>query len=148
MEFFWNDAHDDKFFHILDTETRELLPVHNPLTLFQKVYYDDTKNDYSEFDTSVFDKKFVKVVVINKSDTFTFDRFLDRIQQRDIYDLKIQEDFSEFTGENVNDDGLEIEDTSTLLGAYIDNVETLLDKERIKNEVLDLMTEAQTLEVM
>jgi DNA repair exonuclease SbcCD nuclease subunit len=148
MEFFWNDAHDDKFFHILDTETRELTPVRNPLTMFQRVYYDDTKQDYSEFDTSRFDNQFVKVVVINKSDSFVFDRFIDRIMQRDVYDLKIQEDFSEFTGENVSDDGIEIEDTPTLLSAYVENVETVLDKERIKSEVLDLMTEAQTQDIV
>ena len=74
MEFFSNDAHDDKFFHILDTETRELTPVHNPIRLFQKFYYDDSKNDYSEMDTEIFDEKFVKVVVINKTDPFSFDR--------------------------------------------------------------------------
>ena len=148
MEFFWNDAHDDKFFHILDTETRELLPVHNPLTLFQKIYYDDSKQDYLEFDTEICDKKFVKVVVINKSDNFVFERFIDRVQQRDTYDLKIQEDFSEFSGENVSDKGIELEDTGTLLGQYVENVETALDKERIKKEVLELMTEAQTLEVV
>ena len=89
-----------------------------------------------------------KVVVIKKADSFTFDRFLDRIQQRDTYDLKIQEDFSEFEGSNVADDGLEVEDTTSLLSAYVDNVETVLDKERIKGEVLDLMTEAQSQDVV
>ena len=147
MEFFWNDAHDDKFFHVLDTETRELLPVKNTLTLFEKLYYDDTKEDYSEYDTSRFDNKFVKVIVINKSDNFTFDRVIDRIQQRNVHDLKIAEDFSEFTGSSVGDDGLEVEDTATLLGQYVDNVETVLDKERIKLQMHDLMIEAQTLEV-
>lgn len=148
MEFFWNDAHDDKFFHILDTDTRELIPVRNPLTLHEKIYYDDEKTDYNTFDLGYLDQKFVKVIVVNKNDTFTFDRFLDRIQQKEIYDLKVQEDFSEFVGENVNDDGLDVEDTSVLLGSYIDNVETLLDKERIKKEVSDLMREAQSLEVV
>lgn len=147
MEFFWNDAHDDKFFHILDTDTRELIPVHNPLTLHEKIYYDDSKVDYNTFDLSYLDQKFVKVIVVNKNDTFTFDRFLDRIHQKEIYDLKVQEDFSEFVGENVNDDGLDVEDTSVLLGSYIDNVETLLDKERIKKEVSDLMTESQSMDV-
>jgi len=42
---------------------------------------------------------------------------------------------------------LDVEDTSVLLGSYIDNVETLLDKERIKKEVSDLMTEAQSMEI-
>lgn len=147
MEFFWNDAHDDKFFHVLDTDTRELIPVRNPLTLFHRIRYDDEKEDYNEMDLSVLDKRFVKVVVINKTDGFTFERFIDRIQQRDIYDLKIQEDFNEFTGESVSDEGLEVEDTSTLLSQYVDNVETILDKERIKREMNDLMLEAQTLEI-
>ena len=147
MEFFWNDAHDDKFFHVLDTDTRELIPVRNPLTLFHRIRYDDEKEDYNEMDLSILDKRFVKVVVINKTDGFTFERFIDRIQQRDIYDLKIQEDFNEFTGESVSDEGLEVEDTSTLLSQYVDNVETILDKERIKREMNDLMLEAQTLEI-
>jgi DNA repair exonuclease SbcCD nuclease subunit len=147
MEFFWNDANDPKYFHILDTETRELIPVQNPLTLHEKIYYDDEVADYNKLEIDHLDQKFVKVVVINKNDPFTFDRFLDRIQQREIYDLKVQEDFSEFLGENVSDEGLDVEDTSVLLGSYIDNVETLLDKERIKKEVSDLMTEAQSMEI-
>ena len=147
MEFFWNDAHDDKFFHILDTDTRELLPVRNPVTLFERIRYDDTKHDYNTMALEYLDNKFVKVVVINKTDAFTFDRFLDRIQQKDIYELKIQEDFSEFNSDNVNDEGLEVEDTSELLNQYVDNVETLLNKDRIKMELSELMKEAQSMEV-
>ena len=36
MEFTWNDFGDTKHFHILDTETREIEPVHNPLKMFHK----------------------------------------------------------------------------------------------------------------
>ena len=147
MEFFWNDAGDDKFFHIIDTETRELTPVRNPLTLYEKIYYDDERTDYNTYDVLRLDGKFVKVVVTNKTDTFTFDRFLDRVQQRNIHDLKIQEDLTEFLGENVGDDGLEVEDTPELLRGYVDNVETILDKERLKKELLDLMLEAETVEL-
>jgi len=147
MEFFWNDAHDDKFFHILDTKSRELLPVRNPVTLFERIRYDDTKHDYNAMPLEYLDNKFVKVVVINKTDAFTFDRFLDRVQQRQIHELKIQEDFSEFSSDNVNDEGLEVEDTSELLNQYVDNVETILDKDRIKMELSELMKEAQSMEV-
>ena len=147
MEFFWNDAGDDKFFHILDTDTRELLPVRNPITLYEKIYYDDEVTDYSEYEVSHLDAKFVKVVVKNKTEPFTFDRFLDRIQSRSIHDLKIQEDFTEFLGENVEDAGLEVEDTNELLRSYVDNVETVLDKERLKKELIDLMQEAETIEI-
>ena len=40
MEFFWNDCNDKKYFHVLDTQTRELTAIHNPLTIFEKVYSD------------------------------------------------------------------------------------------------------------
>ena len=147
MEFFWNDAGDNKFFHVLDTDTRELLPVRNPITLYEKILYDDTVIDYNDWDDSIFDNKFVKVVVINKTDQFTFDRFLDRIQARKIYDLKIQENLQEWVGENVADSDLELEDTSELLRGYVDAVETILDRDRLKNELINLHTEAETFEI-
>lgn len=147
LEFFWNDAHDNKYFHVMDTETRELEAIHNPHTLFERIYYDDTKHDYLHYPIDNIEGKFVKVVVINKSDTFTFDRFIDRIQSRKIHELKIAENFAEFTGSNVDDEGVSLEDTSTLLNSYIDAVDTDLDKDRIKHQVHELMLEAQTFEI-
>lgn len=148
MEFFWSDAHDPKYFHVLDTDTREITPVRNPHTLFEKIVYDDSETDYSSYDTSHLDQKFVKVVVLNKQDTFTFDRFIDRIQNANVHDLKIAENFSEFIGENVEDENVLVEDTSTLLDSYIDAVDTDLDKDRIKVNMKNLLTEAQTLEIV
>lgn len=147
MEFFWSDAGDPKYFHVLDTDTRELTAIHNPYTLFEKVVYDDVKIEYNSYDTSVFDGKFVKVVVANKEDAFVFDRFIDRIQNQDIHELKIAEDFREFEGEQVDDENISFEDTGTLLSSYVDAVDTELDKDRIKTQLRELMTEAQTLEI-
>ncbi len=147
MEFFWSDAHDNKHFHIFDTNTRELTPIRNPHTLFEKITYDDTKEDYLTCPIDHLDNKFVKVIVVNKSDTFTFDRFIDRINNKHIHDLKIAENFHEFLGDKVNDDQISVEDTSVLLYSYIDAVDTDLDKDRIKKEMSDLMTEAQALEI-
>src|SRR5210317_629444 len=147
MEFFWSDAGDPKYFHVLDTETRQIEAVRNSYTLFEKVVYDDDKTEYNDFDTSVFDGKFVKVVVVNKKDAFVFDRFIDRIQNQDIHELKIAEDFREFEGEQVDDENISFEDTGTLLSSYVDAVDTELDKDRIKTQLRELMTEAQTLEI-
>ena len=147
MEFFWSDAHDPKGFHILDTETREVKKVINPYTLFHKIVYNDTKMCYNTYDVSQLDKKFVKVVVVNKGDSFLFDRFIDRIQSQDIYDLKIAENFSEFVGNNIADEGLEVDDTPKLMDDYIDAVDTDLDKDKIKVHMRDLMTQAQALEI-
>lgn len=149
MEFFWNDAHDKKYFHIFDTETRELTPVQNPITIFERIYYDDTRegNDYLNMSVEHLDDKFVKLVVMNKSDPFVFDMFVDRIQNRQIHELKIAENFQEFIGTAVDDDKVSVEDTETLLYTYIDAVDTHLDKNRIKKDINELMIEAQTLEI-
>jgi hypothetical protein len=147
MEFFWSDAHDPKYFHVIDTETREIEKVNNPYTLFEKIVYNDDKMDYNTYDVKKLVGKFVKVVVVNKQDTFLFDKFIDRIQNQDIHELKIAENFNEFLGENVDDEGLEIEDTVQLVDDYIDGVDTDLDKDRIKVNMRELMTEAQALEI-
>lgn len=147
MEFFWSDAHDPKGFHVIDTETREIEKISNPHTLFEKILYDDEKMDYNSMDVDHLDNKFVKVVVINKKDQFVFDRFIDRIQNRDIHELKIAENFSEFIGENVDDNEINFDDTAEIVDTYIDAVDTDLDKKRIKGQVRELMTEAQALEV-
>jgi predicted phosphodiesterase len=147
LEFFWSDAHDPKYFHVLDTETRELEAIRNPHTLFEKIVYDDSKKDYSRFDVEYLDNKFVKIVVINKNDMFTFDRFIDRIQSRNIHDLKIAENFNEFIGDNVDDESISVEDTTTLLDSYIDAVDTDLDKDTLKVNMRNLLIEAQALEI-
>ena len=147
LEFFWSDAHDPKYFHVIDTETREIEKVNNPYTLFEKIVYNDDKMDYNTYDVKKLVGKFVKVVVVNKQDTFLFDKFIDRIQNQDIHELKIAENFNEFLGENVDDEGLEIEDTVQLVDDYIDGVDTDLDKDRIKVNMRELMTEAQALEI-
>jgi DNA repair exonuclease SbcCD nuclease subunit len=146
MEFFWNDAHDPKYFHIYDTETREMTPVQNKVTLFHKIYYNEDTINYFE-DMSYLNGKFVKLIVSNRSDMQKFERYVDKIQSQKIHELKIAEDFKEFRGENVSDSDITIDDTETLVYNYIQEVETDLDKERIKAVVSELMIEAQSVEI-
>lgn len=152
MEFFWSDAHDPKYFHILDTATREVTPVQNTITLFEKVYYDDTV-DKAEFKyrtgklPDVTDK-FVKLIVVNKSDPKLFDHFVTRLQSKRIHELKIAENFEEFTGGSVDDEKISVDSTEDLLYSYIDAVDTSLDKGKIKSMVHELMIEAQTMELV
>lgn len=146
MEFFWNDCNDNKYFHILDTETRELTPVRNPITIYEKIYYDHEKINKFQ-DLKYLDDKFVKVIVVNKGDPIEFEKFIDRVQAQKIHELKIAEDFKEFMGDNVADGEVNIDDTETIVYEYIDNVVTELDKEKIKRIISDLMKEAQSLEI-
>lgn len=150
MEFTWADAGDPKYFHVIDTETREIEAVCCPITMFEKIYYDDSKLNYFEdYDASKLENKFVKVIVVNKKDPFTFDRFIDKIQQVDHHDLKIAENFDEFIGENVEvDESVSVEDTTTLLDSYVDNTETDLQKDRLKELMRSVYVEAMNEEIV
>lgn len=148
MEFNWSDCDDPKYFHVFDTDTRELTPVRNPITIFHKIYYDDTNKDYNEVDVGQFENMFIKVIVANKKDPFSFDRFIDRLQQVKTHEIKIAETFDEFSGESVEDAKVSVEDTSEMLDTYVDAVETDLDKDRIKNIMRGLYVEAQNAEVV
>jgi len=148
MEFTWSDVDDPKFFHILDTETRELTPVRNPITMFEKIVYNDEQIDYNSIDVEQYRHKFIKVLVVNKTDLYQFDKFIDRLQGVETYELKIAENFEEFVGSSVDDDKVSLEDTKDLLDTYVDAVETDLDKDNIKMKLRELYTEAQNLEVV
>jgi len=148
FEMTWADVDDPKYFHILDTETREIEAIRNPLTIFKKVVYDDSKTDYDKVDVKQFEKQFIKLIVINKNDLYMFDKFIDRLQSIDTYELKIAESFDEYLGESVNDEKISLEDTTELLDSYVEAVDTDLDKEHIKVELRKLYTEAQNLEVV
>jgi DNA repair exonuclease SbcCD nuclease subunit len=147
MEFTWGDCDDPKYFHVLDTTTRELTAINNPYTLHTKVVYNDEKMDYNEYDVTKLDNQFVKVIVEKKTDFFGFDRFIDRIQQRPIHELKIAETFAEFLGENVNDEEVNVDDTQVLLDSYVDATESEVDKEKLKTLLRNLYVEAQNTEI-
>jgi DNA repair exonuclease SbcCD nuclease subunit len=148
MEFTWGDCDDPKYFHILDTDTRQITPVLNPHTLHTKVVYNDEKMDYNGYDVAALDSQFVKVIVEKKTDYFSFDRFIDRIQQRPIHELKIAESFEEFLGENVEDDEIQLDDTQVLLDSYVEAVETEADKEKLKTLLRSLYVEAQNTQLV
>ena len=151
MEFTWSDYNDPKFFHVIDTETRELTPVRNPITIFEKVVYNDAEIDYNSNDYKLpeLNDKYVKIVVAKKTDPYLFDKFVSRIQNEfNLHDLKIVESFDEFLGSNVDlSDNVKIEDTSELLDNYIEQVETELDKERLKTAMRMIYVEALNMEI-
>ena len=94
MEFNWSDCEDSKFFHVLDTETRELEPVRNPITLFDRIVYDDIENDYNEYDATDHTNKFIKLIVKNKTDMRMYDSFVENLVLASCHDLKIIETFN------------------------------------------------------
>ena len=142
-QMFWNDCNHTRGFHIFDTETQELEFIANPFSIFEKFYYDDTP--YQLFDASNLKDKIVKIIVRNKSDQLSFEKFIDKIHKSGASDVKIVENFS------VDDDDVEFEDgkcedTLTFLNKYIDDSEFNLDKDIVKKLMRDVYREACEME--
>ena len=148
MEFMWSDCNDRKYFHILDTDTRELTSVENPITIFEKILYNDKEKDPNLIDVRKLDDKFVKVIVVNKTKPAEFEKFLDRVNFQKVHGLQIAENFQDFVGTNVEDSKISVDSTDELLYSYIDAVDTDLSKDKIKSIVRELMIEAQSLEIV
>ena len=142
-ELTWADSCDPKFFHVLDTTTRELTPVRNELTLFNKIFY--STSNVPEVDKEKIAGTYVKIVAVEKKDLFEFDKFVDMVQACEPYDLKIIESYDDFVGESIDDSEVDTIDTTTLLNTYVDAIETDLDKERLKKLLQELYVEAQNI---
>ena len=127
-EMFWNDVNDKRGFHIYDTKTLKLKTINNPNALYKVINYNDTPRQLTKFNE--YANKIVKVVVRQKSDEKEYDRFMDSLFKANPHDVKIIEktDHLVFDGEIYN----QTEDTMTLLSASVDDLETDLDKNRIK----------------
>ena len=65
-----------------------------------------------------------------------------------MWDLKVVEDFSDLSVDFVSDNVVkESQDTLSLLDRYVEEIETNLDKERIKTKLKSLYIEAGDLEL-
>ena len=138
-QLYWNDYKEKRGFHILDTETLQLEFIENTYTLFEKIYYDDSTTDYTNFDFSNYKNKFIKVFVQNKNNEYLFDKFLETFYDIGIHELKVIEDKK--TEQVDIDINIEGEDTLTTLNSFIDDIE-YVDKNSIKNKIKSLYLEA------
>ena len=136
---FWNDVNDEnRGFHLFDTETLEHTPVNNPYRLHHIIYYND--QDYQLFDARELEDKIVKVVVRTKSDQVKFEKFIDKLYNVNVAELKIVENFGiQETGEF---EAFESEDTLSILSRYVNESEIDLDKSRIQKVLNDIYREA------
>lgn len=147
-EMTWNDYDDPRGFHFFDLETRKLEFVENPYKMFKRVVYDDKEQEPVDLDTLSLEDSIVKVVVLNKTDYYKFDKFVHKLYTLGCHDIKIVEDLSEFDNGELQDESINLEDTLSVLSNYIDSVETDVDKEAVKTYMRGLYTEAINLEVV
>ena len=138
-EMFWNDVDDEnRGFHLFDTETLEHTPVNNPYRLHKVIYYND--QDYQLFDARELENKIVKVVVRKKSNQVKFEKFIDKLYNANVAELKVVENFILHDAENF--EAFESEDTLSILNRYVEEAQVDLDRSRIQKMLQDTYQEA------
>ena len=137
-EMYWNDLSDTRGFHIFDTETLEHTPIDNPYKMFYNIYYEDT--NHQTFDTRKYDDKIVKLIVRKKTDQTKFERFVDKLYNSNVFELKIVENFQLIDNEDF--EAFESENTLSILNRYVEESEIDLEKSRIQTMISDVYQEA------
>lgn len=144
MQFTWSDYGDQKYFHIFDTDDQSITPVHNPLTMFEKAFYDDSKESFetiSNADYSKYAGKFTKVIVVNKENPYWFDTFLDKVHGVNPLHVSVVDDNKHM--DFMDDDEVgDIEDTLTILNKYIEGLEIQGKKKPLTELMTSLYHEA------
>lgn len=146
-ELTWQDYNDPRGFHLFNLNGRQLEFIANPYTMFARIEYNDKEKATIDLDALDLAGKFVKLVVVNKTDYYKFDQFTQKLYNKGCAEVKIVENFSEYE-EGTIDGDINLEDTMSVLDNYIDSIETDSDKERIKQYMKMLYTEAVNQEVV
>ena len=149
----WSDYDDTRGFHLYDTQKFELEFIPNPNDMFLKIVYNDIK--FKAYlpkrlsDLSLYTNKYVKVVVLNKSNPYLFDKFIDSLYSVNPLDVTIVEDTIDLT-ENGDDDIItQSEDTLDILNKFVDSVqEDNIDNARLKGILHEIYVEALNSEMV
>jgi DNA repair exonuclease SbcCD nuclease subunit len=145
----WSDYDDERGFHILDTETRELTFIQNPYRLFHKIVYNDvgkTMDQLVDQDFSQYKDTFVKLIVKHKENPYWFDMVVDKIEAAGVSDLQVVEDNLNLNLEDDSDIVNEAEDTLTIMRKFVEQFADKNVSDSLNNLLFDLYREAITLE--
>jgi DNA repair exonuclease SbcCD nuclease subunit len=145
-EMMWSDYGVQKGFHIFDTDTSSLEFIDNPYKMFHRINYDDSDKELDEIldqDFSIYENAYIKVVVVDKTNPFLFDRYIDALQKVEPTDISIIEEFDV----GMEDGDVEfVEDTLTILDNYLDSKELDVDKSKVKSVIRSVYNEAISIE--
>ncbi|MFZ9661835.1 MAG: hypothetical protein ACO29O_08150 [Chitinophagaceae bacterium] len=123
--------------------------VENPFRMFYKINYNDSTLLYDEVvntDYSHLSNKYVKIVVEERSNSFLFDTLIDHITKYNPLELLVVEDFTDYSGNNVDIEVDQAEDTITILSKYIDGLTLPVESGTIKDILRDIYNEAMSME--
>ena len=144
-ELFWSDYKDQKGFGVFDTQSNVFKFVTNPNRMFHKLTYDDTKELNEDF--SNLKNKYIKIVVVQKTNPQKFDTFMDDIYKMNPIDVTIVEDVNEMVN-NEEDVVDQAQDTLTILSNYIDQQTIQVEPQKLKTVMRELYLEALSSETI
>ena len=143
-ELTWQDYNDPRGFHLFDLKTQDLEFIENTNRMFHKILYDDKEQTIKEIDNTdlkPYTNTYVKVVVINKTNPYLFDKFMNNLYNVNPADITIAEDFTELTDDDTMVD--QAEDTLTILNKYVDGIEEEnINNDKLKKLLKELYVEA------
>ena len=137
-QLYWNDLGEVRGFHILDLDTGELEFIANPNPMYNKIFYNESKQKL--FNPNKFKDTYIKIVVEDKSSPKKLSAFVDQLYKVGIHDIKIIEQFSLDVDDDVEVEG---EDTLTTLTNYVNAMDDSVDKETVIDIFKSLYVEAQ-----
>jgi hypothetical protein len=137
-EMFWNDLGDTRGFHLFDTDTMEHTPINNPYKMFYNIFYED--QNYQTFDTREYEGKIVKLIVRKKTHPKKFEKFVDKLYNSNVHELKVVENFQ--LQESEDFEAFESEDTLSILNRYVEESDINLEKSRIQEVIQSVYQEA------
>jgi len=137
----WNDTSSKQGFWILDTTDRSWEFVENKGKYFHRI----TWNDGCDYPIELCLDSYVKINIKKKTSFEEFEKFIDRVNFQEPFEVKILESFEEFNQENVGEI-IQLSSTTELIGEYIDDVATDNNKESIKKLMIEIYEDAMSVD--
>jgi DNA repair exonuclease SbcCD nuclease subunit len=149
-QFTWSDFDDDRGFHILDTETKEVEFILNPYTMFEKIWYDDRDKTMEEVLSQSYEllsNKMVKVIVTAKTNPYWFDKFIEDVEKAGVVDMQVVEDHRNLDLQDNEEIIDEAESTLEIFRTYIESASIPgTNKLKLEKTIEELYAEALSIQ--
>lgn len=144
-QYTWSDYECPRGFSIIDLDTGDIEFIENPYTMFEQFTYNDEKEDGPTWQTKDYSSlkgKYVKIMVEKRTDTYSFDVMMDRINEVNPADVIINEDPSTFNDPDEYQEIEVINDTPNMIDGYIDGLNMNVAKDDMKKFMRELHKDA------
>ena len=136
----FSDINEIKGFHVFDLKDKKTEFIENKNKIFKQLKYNDQKNDMLNINFEQYEGSFVKVIVENKTQPYSFERFMENLNS--VYTAGItviEESMFELSNEELSS---ESQDTLSIINREIDHMEDIENKNKLKQIIHELYVES------